>query len=467
LVSKSLSLSKSKEHKTPSLSASRPDFDSDPDFDEYPKIPLNLVAVRRGAWIATLLGAGLVAGLAVATRPHFLPLALVLWLLLWNSRRPMIGGVLLYGCGLALALLSVGAVNHIHNGTFRILPTQGAYNLYAANRTGANGLYFTQMLNLSGRQVLNPARAESELLYLQQTGAEALPDAAAQNAHWRAAFLDDLTSQPLRMLRLWLFKAYAVVNSYEQYNNLTFGFHKERLVWLRFNPLSWGWLIVLAGAGWVVLWRRDRRAALALALLAAAYGASLILYYASARFRLPLVPLLAIAAAGVVPLVTQWRAASRQQRLLPLLAAGCIAVVTFSWFGGVRSTQTHIQDRLLLANAHADLARDADAARYARTVLQEQPLRAEALRIYALSYFNMQLSGDPALGEFGNWQDQRAWIRHQPPTDPAQDTVVGFYWWHWGERDAATALWQHIAETHGRNALLDYALGMAKAAGSE
>jgi hypothetical protein len=36
----SKSVSKSKAHKTCCLSASRPDFDSDPDFDENPKIPL-------------------------------------------------------------------------------------------------------------------------------------------------------------------------------------------------------------------------------------------------------------------------------------------------------------------------------------------------------------------------------------------------------------------------------------------
>ena len=96
------------------------------------------------------------------------------------------------------------------------------------------------------------------------------------------------------MVKLWAYKAYAVFNSYEQYNNLTYGYHKSRLTFLRFNPLNWGILLLLGSTGAFVLYRRDKQAAIASIALLAGYAVSLVIYYASARFRLPMVPLLAV-----------------------------------------------------------------------------------------------------------------------------------------------------------------------------
>jgi hypothetical protein len=39
-------------------------------------------------------------------------------------------------------------------------------------------------------------------------------------------------------------KVYALLNDWEQYNNKTYAFHQARSPWLRWNPLSWGVLLV-------------------------------------------------------------------------------------------------------------------------------------------------------------------------------------------------------------------------------
>ncbi len=60
-------------------------------------------------------------------------------------------------------------------------------------------------------------------------------------------------------------KAYALLNNWEQYNNKTFEFHKERLPWLRWNPLCWGMLLVLGVVGAARLGAESPREARALA----------------------------------------------------------------------------------------------------------------------------------------------------------------------------------------------------------
>jgi hypothetical protein len=263
------------------------------------------------------------------------------------------------------------------------------------------------------------------------------------NAYWRGQLLDHLTSNPIEVGKLWLFKAYAVLNSTEQYNNLTFSFHKERLPLLRYNPLNWGILLILGTLGLLQLWRTDPRKAVAWLLIMLAYASMLILFYASARFRLPLVPLMAVLAGGSV----YWfDGLLKDHRRLgaTILAVALVGGVTFSSFAGIRNKDTYIQDRLLMANANADLGRDEDAARWAREVLEENPARREAQRTYAISYFNLAITGQDPATAFGNWEEQREWVRPSPPTDPIQDAVLGVFMWKWGEREQARELWQKI-----------------------
>ena len=125
------------------------------------------------------------------------------------------------------------------------MPWQGAYNLWAANRPCANGRYFTQRVSLPPELArANPARAESILEYAEETHGLA-PEIPAMNAHWRARFAGEVLGHPLRWGALMARKAYALANTWEQYNNKTFAFHKALSPWLRWNPLGWGVVLAL------------------------------------------------------------------------------------------------------------------------------------------------------------------------------------------------------------------------------
>lgn len=394
-----------------------------------------------------LPGAGLLT-VAALLRPHFLLLAAAAPALAALSARRFSPRYFTTWIPLAAGLLLFGTLNFLHSGQFRVLPWQGSFNLYAANHSGANGLYFTQSIALpESSQTTNPAQAESIRRYAKAHPSQSPPfPVTAMNAFWRERLLHDVATNPLQFARLITRKAYAVLNSFEQYNNYTFAYHRQRLPFLRFNPLNWGILLLLGTAGFVGLLQTRPGPARALLLAAACLTVMLLLFYASARFRLLLVPLLAVASAGL-PAAASWIRHSRH-RIAATAAAGlALAALTFSSFAGIRSTNTFIQDRLLLANAHAQLGQDLPSARLARQVLADQPQRREARRNYAVAYLNLALAQDPRrIPEFGGWSAQQFLRPVQPlPHDPVLTAAYGIFLHQWLEPQRARHFWQAAA----------------------
>lgn len=261
------------------------------------------------------------------------------------------------------------------------LPWQGAYNLWSANRPGANGRFYTQRVSLPPELArANPARAESVLLYEQETGG-APEDIPAMNAHWRSRFIDEVASHPLRLGALMEHKAYALLNNWEQYNNKTFAFHKERSPWLRWNPVCFGLLLVLGVAGAYRLAAQVPGAARTLAWVGAACAASVLLFFVSARFRLPLAAMLTVLAGGALGSPGFWRGLSRRAAAGVALSMVLAAAVAFSKLGGVQDASTFVQDHALLARAALTVGDDATALAEAREALKMQPWHPDAAAI--------------------------------------------------------------------------------------
>lgn len=392
-----------------------------------------------------LVLSGMLLALAIAARPHFIPVVLALPLILCIRAEKRRSFLLLVYAPVVLGFLSTGMINLSRSGDFRMLPWQGSYNLWASNKPGANGVYFKQEVDLAGSGLEgNPARMESTILYERAHPGESAPyEIDKINAHWKQQFLDHVLENPLELAKLWTFKIYAVLNSNEQYNNFTFSFHKSRLHLLRFNPLNWGIILILATMGTLALWRSNRPMLWTVILFILCYSLTLVLYYASARFRLPLVPLLAVLSGGAILQVKEV-IRSRSQLAWTLPAILVMGVITFSCFGSVCKKDTYVQDRLLLANAYTETGDDAEAARLALEVLQDFPERKEAQRIYTISYFNLQLL-QLDVAEFGDWATQAPRVIQRPPTDPVQDAVLGVYFWNWGFHKQAIDAWKHVA----------------------
>lgn len=334
---------------------------------------------RTGAWA----GAGVSWAAAALVRPNYL-LAWVLvplFALLQGGTRRVRARIAAAALAGAALFAAASAWQWSVSGVAGFLPWQGAYNLWAANRPGANGRYYTQQVSLSPELArANPARAESVLLYERETqgGPGGIP---AMNAHWRRRFLAEVASHPMRWAGLEARKAYALLNNWEQYNNKTFAFHKARSPWLRWNPICWGLLLMLGVAGAARLAAESPRPAAVLAAAAAACAASLLLYFVSARFRLPLAAILAVLAGGALGSPGFWRGWTPARRAW---LAGCMAAAgfaAFSSFGGVSDPSTFVQDHVLLARAAYTVGDDATALSEAKEALRMQPWHPDAVII--------------------------------------------------------------------------------------
>lgn len=402
---------------------------------------------RRKAF-SWALTAGLVGGLAVLARPNFLPAVLCLPVAAVFFQIPgRIARGAFVAAGVILALGIQGGVNYTLSGEIRLLPWQGAYNLYAANRADANGKYYTQRVYFDRVEAgTNTTRMESEWFYEEAVGADAPQTISAMNAHWRARLLDEVAADPLRWLGLMSRKLVYALNDWEQYNNLTYAYHKERWPYLRWNPLGWGILMITATCGLIIGFSRANRPTLyTLGLVALAYLAGLILFFVSARFRLPLTPLLCVALSGCVFI----RELTSRRKVLWLgVSSLIIAVASFgNWFEA-QDRKPFLQDELLLAQASSQVGDDAGALRLAQAVLQRDPDRPGAQRLEVTSLFNLWL----LTGETVYWEPMAEALRRVDKSSAGVEFIRGVYGWHSGQRDQAVHTWQAAVERYGAEA---------------
>jgi hypothetical protein len=366
---------------------------------------LKLERNEPGPWPP--IGASFFWALAVLTRPQFLPVWLILPVIwIWRHRTRT-------GFATAIAAMAVGGSlfaaqglwQQAVAGEFRILPWQGAYNLWAANQPGAHGRYYFQTVDLSHpAQNDNPAKLESLVLYERETG-KSTADIDAMNRHWRQRFVTYVTGHPAAWLGLLARKTYALLNDWEQYNNKTYAFHKARSPWLRWNPLGWGVLLVLAVAG---TWRLHAGApsvAGGAGVVAAGYAAGVVMFYVSARFRLPLAAMLSVLGGGALARPWFWRGLAPGRPLLlagTMLAAG---ILTFSFFDDVRDARPFVQDHLLVARAAQTEGDDNEVWRQARAALALDARRRDADEFVITSGFNRQLTDNLSAPDLAAWHE--------------------------------------------------------------
>jgi hypothetical protein len=333
-------------------------------------------------------------------------------------------------------------------GSAGFLPWQGAYNLWAANQPGAHGRYYTQRLSLPPELAeKNPARAESILLYQAETG-RTTAGIPAMNAYWRNRFLGYVLHHPVAWLGQLARKGYELLNDWEQYNNKTYAFHHDRSPWLRWNPLSWGVFLVLGAAGAARLANTAPRTAAALAVIAVSIVAGVLLFFVSARFRLPLAALAVALSGGALAAPGFWKNWPRPRQAALGLVVFAAAALAFSRFDGVRSRATFVQDHALLARAAATVGDDPVAWTEANAALALQPGHPDAVRVAVATYFNQLLDGTARAEDEASWKKSCAILLDDGRSDaPDLRAVAALASWRTGQSSAALAAWRQLGDT--------------------
>jgi hypothetical protein len=204
-------------------------------------------------------------------------------------------------------------------------------------------------------------------------------------------------------------------------------------------------LFVLGVAGFAQLAVTAPRRAAALAVIAGASAASVLLFYLSARFRLPLAALLAALAGGALAAPRFWRTWPRPRRLALGSVLVLALVTTFSNFGGVRDRAPMVQDHALLARAAQTVGDDATAFAEATAALALQPAHPDALRIAVAAYFNQLLAGHAHPADEAGWLAVGRRFLATPADDaPELRAVAALALWRAGDRPTALAEWRRL-----------------------
>lgn len=408
---------------------------------------------ERKRWYLGFLLAGLCGSLAVLIRPNFLPAVLLLPVLalglgVFESRkaglpRAAIASVLVC-VTLCAGLLAQGVVNHLRSGEFRVLPWQGAYNLYAANNASANGKYLAQQVAFDSVPVgMNPTRMESEYRYLEAHGADAELDIGEMSAYWRGQLRAEIQEDPMRWVGLMGKKLLYLLNDWEQYNNLSYEYHQSRFIALQYNPLGWGLLSLFAAASlWIARGRILHPRVLVVLALIAAYACGVLMFFVSARFRLPLVPLLCVLAGGLACVnLRQIRELGAGRQLVVMAAALFICIVAYANWFHVRDTSTFIQDEVMLASASARLGDDDAAMGWADAALLRDPANAEAQRVRISSLFNLWMQERHMAAGAERFSALEQSLAGLTVHDATTTFIKGVCLWLGGQHEGATNVW--------------------------
>jgi 4-amino-4-deoxy-L-arabinose transferase-like glycosyltransferase len=394
---------------------------------------------------------GLLLACGAALRSHLLPLALA-WPIacLFLQKRQRFPHVALAVCPLMLSFLLLGWVNLRVSGEFRMLPWQSAYNLYAGNGPDASGRIYTQKIRVEfGDTYDNPAKLESIALYQAETGHTPPHSIDAMNDFWKQKAVQHIRENPLQWLGLMTRKAYYFLNNYEQYDNKTYGFHKQLHSPLRWNPIHWGALLLLAVAGTLIGFRSgtSKKILIGCIIVFTLYAAGTIWFYTPNRFRVPMIPVLCLLSGGIVFLKPTWMQSTRGWKGCFIGCLGVTGLITYSAFFNADNTDTWEEDYALLANAALRVGEDESAIYWANQALEMNPQRSDMHGNVVQAEFNQWAFSSPLKDP--NRQDLELLLAralNHSETNASITAICGIYYWKLGRTEDAFELWNKVAD---------------------
>ena len=317
---------------------------------------------------------GLVGALSVLTRPTFLLFfsAATVWLAVRLFRQPRPGwrpfsSLAALLAGFAMIALPAALINLHVTGHFGILPATGGINFFVGNNPDPDQ-------TISAR----PGREWTRITQLPaQNGRPG--DMWEDQRYFSDRVLDYVLTQPVAFVRGLGHKTVQIINSREIPRNIDvylFGQWSgllKLLVWkVRGLGFPFGLLLPLSLLGLIAFWRQTP---VPVKLFVLFYPLSLVLVFVAGRYRVPLVPVMAIlAAAGLLKLIDLTR--RRDWQSLALTAAGFAAVVAAATRPGPFPQEKTSFEAELYANVAArelDLGRTAAAITHLEKALSLKP----------------------------------------------------------------------------------------------
>ena len=260
----------------------------------------------EGRWW-NFAGAGALLGLAALDRTNLLVFALAaVPIFLIYIKRLGWKRLVAYFVTLAAIVLAVTLRNGLVGGDFVLVSSQGGLNFYMGNSPRATGVYWNLGEIYQGR----PAELNRDLAthVAQEFQKRELKPSEVQR-WWLVNGLAWLRDNPRQAAKLYWRKFVFLTNDYEVSLNVDFYFMKFISPFHRLQIPWFGFVFPFGVIGLALGWRRSPFPRTLAAVFVGAYALSVLIFFISARYRLPMVPILIVfAAVGLVRVYDLWRA---------------------------------------------------------------------------------------------------------------------------------------------------------------
>lgn len=297
--------------------------------------------------------------------------------------------------GAVLMAVPWGFINMKQSDHFQVLPGAGGINLYLGNKRKADGMVPEQ----DRRATYGERFADSVDLWSRQEYEAAMraqnrtpdSDPLAVSRYWTKRALQEIAAAPGSWLHLMAKKCWLTLWNAEIPNNKSFAFLQREFIWLRFLPIRWVVLLVLAPAGiWTAAKWGRRDDLIILSIYVALYLAANLAFFICDRFRYPVWPAMAVFAGGGVVATFELLRARRIPQLAWLGAAMAILATLslHNWFHA--ELPSFARDYLFRSIAGYEKGQFDQALEDANASVQLDPRDASALHERANVLFAMK-----------------------------------------------------------------------------
>jgi 4-amino-4-deoxy-L-arabinose transferase-like glycosyltransferase len=300
---------------------------------------LAFIAVERGSPLV-VSASGLAFGLFAITRPNVL--AFFPFAVLWVSRlargaagRRAVLFAALFAVAFALPPAAVTVRNRVVGGDWVPVASQGGVNLYIGNNARSNGM---EAVVPGTRQTWWGGYEDTIRIAEEDAGRPLKPSEVS--SYWFRRALAYVRGSPADWTRLTLRKALAFVGDPELPNNEPYEARRHRYPVFRAVPLSFAVLLGLFAVAFPLAAaprrfglsqarepRGTRRAFVSILLqFLVLYAVSIIAFFVTGRYRVPLIPF--IAAGAAVTLVAVWDLLRARRLAVAALVVVVAALIT-------------------------------------------------------------------------------------------------------------------------------------------
>ncbi len=240
---------------------------------------------------AALFSGGILLGINIALRGNYLLLypATILWILFAFPNiktKQRIINLFIFTLGMTLCIFPMTLRNYVLSGDFVLTSYQAGANFYIGNNPDAQGNY-----TILGFVRANPEFEETDFRKRAETleGHPLKPSEVSR--FWLKKTLSFITEFPLKFIRLLATKSFLFFNNYEIPDNYDYQFLKTLIPSLNVGILSFGIVFLLAALGITLfLWTGPKFYLIYGFIIT--YAASVILFFVTSRYRIPIAPVL-------------------------------------------------------------------------------------------------------------------------------------------------------------------------------